>query len=41
MTVTRALVDFESMFGNTQRIAEAAKQGLSSHVPAARLEGVS
>jgi flavodoxin len=38
MTVTRALVVFESMFGNTQRIAEAVKQGLSSHLPADLLE---
>ena len=36
--MTRALVVFESMFGNTQKIAEAVKQGLSSHVPADILE---
>ena len=36
--MTRALVVYESMFGNTQKIAEAVKQGLSSHVPADILE---
>jgi len=34
----RALVVFESMFGNTQQIAEAVKEGLSSYVPAVILE---
>ena len=36
--MTRALVVFESMFGNTQKIAEAVEQGLSSHVPTDILE---
>ena len=36
--MTRALVVFESMFGNTQQIAEAVKEGLSTHVPADILE---
>lgn len=36
--MTRALVVFESMFGNTQKIAEAVKQGLSSYVPTDILE---
>lgn len=30
--MTRALVVFESMFGNTQRIAEAVQEGLSVHI---------
>jgi hypothetical protein len=33
MDMTRALVLFESMFGNTQQIAEAVKEGLSTFVP--------
>lgn len=33
-----ALVVFESMFGNTQQIAEAVVKGLSSHIPTAILE---
>ncbi|HEX6580775.1 MAG TPA: flavodoxin [Actinomycetota bacterium] len=36
--MTRALVVFESMFGNTQQIAEAVKEGLSSYVLADILE---
>jgi hypothetical protein len=38
MNMTRALVVFESMFGNTQHIADAVKEGLSSYVPADILE---
>jgi hypothetical protein len=38
MSVTHALVVFESMFGNTQKIAEAVMEGLSSHIPTAILE---
>jgi hypothetical protein len=38
MNVTRALVVFESMFGNTQKIAEAVREGLSSSVPTVILE---
>ena len=33
-----ALVVFESMFGNTQTIAEAVLKGLSSHIPTVILE---
>jgi hypothetical protein len=36
--MTRALVIFESMFGNTQRIAEAVKEGLSVLMPTELLE---
>ena len=36
--MTRALVVFESMFGNTQQIAEAVKEGLSTSVPTDILE---
>jgi len=36
--VTHALVVFESMFGNTQKIAVAVMEGLSSHIPTAILE---
>lgn len=36
--MTRALVVFESMFGNTQHIADAVKEGLSSYVSADILE---
>jgi Flavodoxin len=38
MNVKLALVVFESMFGNTQQIAEAVKEGLSSHMAADILE---
>jgi hypothetical protein len=38
MNMTRALVVFESMFGNTQQIAGAVKEGLSPYVPADILE---
>jgi hypothetical protein len=38
MSVRHALVVFESMFGNTQQIAEAVVKGLSSHIPTAILE---
>jgi hypothetical protein len=38
MKMTRALVVFESMFGNTQHIADAVKEGLSSYVAADILE---
>ena len=34
----RALVAFESMFGNTQTIAEAVAEGLSSRIPTDLLE---
>jgi hypothetical protein len=36
--MTRALVVFESMFGNTQRIAEAVMEGLSPYLPTVILE---
>jgi hypothetical protein len=36
--VRRALVVFESMFGNTQKIAEAVMNGLSSHIHTVVLE---
>jgi hypothetical protein len=36
--VRHALVVFESMFGNTQTIAEAVMEGLASHLPTATLE---
>lgn len=36
--MTRALVVFESMFGNTQKIAEAVTEGLSVHMPTDILE---
>lgn len=36
--MTRALVLFESMFGNTQQIAEAVREGLSTSVPTDILE---
>ena len=36
--MTRALVVFESMFGNTRQIAEAVKEGLSTSVPTDILE---
>lgn len=36
--MTRALVVFESMFGNTQKIAEAVQEGLSVHVSTDILE---
>jgi hypothetical protein len=38
VNMTRALVVFESMFGNTQDIADAVKEGLSSYVAADILE---
>lgn len=36
--MTHALVVFESMFGNTQKIAEAVTEGLSSSLPTVILE---
>ena len=36
--MARALVVFESMFGNTQKVAEAVAEGLSSRIPTNLLE---
>jgi hypothetical protein len=36
--MARALVVFESMFGNTQKVAEAVAEGLSSRMPTDLLE---